>query len=108
MADQPSVASRISKNMGQGMPPLQAAKGAYNEVGAAPQMSQAEANYRPAEGPEQSCGTCQHFTGDACEVVQGKIDAGHVSDSYLPVEAEPMPAPAMAGSASPPMMGGAM
>lgn len=46
-------------------------------------LTKAEANYRDADTPEESCGTCANFDGHStCKVVAGRISADHVSDEY--------------------------
>lgn len=45
--------------------------------------SKADANYRIADTPDESCGTCNHFDGSGgCDVVAGHINPSHVSDHY--------------------------
>lgn len=50
------------------------------------QVSQAEANYRPAENPLQSCGKCGTFMApDKCSKVQGKISETGLCDLFQEV-----------------------
>jgi len=47
-----------------------------------PKVSQDVANYRPATGND-SCSVCKHFLPpDACELVDGMISPGGVSDLF--------------------------
>lgn len=53
--------------------------------------SLAEVNYRPADAPEMSCGTCSNFQGDSCLVVEGPVQAEGVCDVFTPIEGGPQP-----------------
>jgi hypothetical protein len=63
-------------------------------------IDQVTAAYGPARDPSQSCGNCVHFDGAAsCEIVDGPIDPGGVSDFWepaaggVPMGPGPMPGP---------------
>jgi hypothetical protein len=53
-------------------------------------VPQADANYRPADTPDETCSRCEHYMASdqaeeaSCEKVAGTVEAGYVSDLFEP------------------------
>jgi len=64
-------------------------------------VDQITAAYGPAREPGQSCSNCVHFDGaGSCEIVDGVIDPGSVSDFWEPAASgQPMPMAPMPAAA---------